>query len=166
MDLDNQTEAWNNAAVLQLNGRSEQALAIYQKLVPEIFAQPPVPGTSLYPGDTVAVGAALISTGAVKQAQQVLRMGIKDAAALPLAGHLGRRWSEVYAYALLAEYGNACKALAEAVDKGYFHNYLQLAVDPELAQLRQQPCFEKQYGRIRAQAEEQVIAARKAGLLP
>ena len=166
MELENQTEAWNNAAVLQLNGRSEQALAIYQKLVPEAFAQPPVPGTSLYPGDTVAVGAALISTGAVKQAQQVLRMGIKDAAALPLAGHLGRRWSEVYAYALLAEYGNACKALAEAADKGYFHNYLQLAVDPELAQLRQQPCFEKQYGRIRAQAEAQVIAARKAGLLP
>jgi hypothetical protein len=74
MDLENQIQAWNNAAVLQLNGRSEQALSIYQMLVPELFVQPPVSGTSLYPGDTVCRRA--IST-VLSGARQVLRMGIK-----------------------------------------------------------------------------------------
>lgn len=158
-------EAWSRAEYLQLNGRSEQALAIYRQLVPELFIQPPSIDTILYPGDTVAVAAALIGTGAVKQAHQLLRLGIRHAAALPIGGSLGRRWTEAYAYSLLGEYGNACKALAEAADAGYVHNHAVLMVDPALAGLRKQPCFEQQYGRIRAQAEAQVALARKAGLL-
>lgn len=165
-NFEDQTESWNNAELLHLNNRSKEALVIYRKLVPELFVEPPVPGTSLYPGDTVAVADALISTGAVKQANTLLRMGIKEAASLPIAGSLGRRWTEVYGYALLGEYDNACKALAEAADIGYFQNHTVLTVDPALAKLRQQPCFEKQYGRVSAMAEAQVSAARKAGLLP
>lgn len=160
------TEQWGRAQILQSNGKSEEALVIYRKLVPELFAQPPISGTIMYPGDTVAVADALMSTGAIKQAAQLLRLGLKESAALPIRGSLGRRWSEVYAYALLGEYNSACAALSEAADIGYFQNYLQLAVDPALATLRQQSCFAKQYGRIRAQAEAQVSAARKAGLLP
>lgn len=158
-------EAWQRAEYLQLNGRSRQALAIYRQLVPELFLQPVSAEAILFPGDTVAVAAALIDTGAVTQAHHLLRMGIQHAAALPIGGSLGRRWSEVYAFALLAEYDNACNALAEAADQGYFNNYRNLSVDPALAGLRKQPCFEKQYARIRAQAEAQVALARKAGLL-
>ena len=165
VNIENQAEAWDHAGLLQLNKRSEEALAIYRRIVPDLFAEQLVPDKTLYPGDTVAVADALISTGAIKQAQTLLRMGIKNAAALPIAGSLGRRWSEVYGYALLGEYTNACAALAEVADKKYFKNYLQLAIDPALAKLRQQPCFDKQFGRIRAQTEAQVRAARNAGLL-
>ena len=166
VNIENQAEAWDRAGLLQLNKRSEEALVIYRKFVPELFVEQPVPDKTLYPGDTVAVAEALISTGAVKQAHTLLRMGIKNAAALPIAGSLSRRWSVVYGYALLGEYADACAALAEVADKKYFKNYLQLAIDPALATLRQQPCFDKQYGRIRAQTEAQVRAARNAGLLP
>ena len=165
VNIENQAEAWDRAGLLQLNKRSEEALAIYRRIVPDLFAEQLVPDKTLYPGDTVAVAVALISTGAIKQAHALLRMGIKNAAALPIAGSLGRRWSEVYGYALLGEYANACAALAEVADKEYFKNYTQLAVDPALAKLRQQPCFDKQFGRIRAQTEAQVRAARNAGLL-
>jgi TolB-like protein/Tfp pilus assembly protein PilF len=166
VNSENQAEAWERAGLLQMNKRSEEALAIYRSIVPELFIEQPVPDKTLYPGDTVALAEALISTGAIKQAHTLLRMGIKNAAALPIAGSLSRRWSEVYGYALLGEYTNACVALAEAADIGYFQNYLQLAIYPSLAKLRQQPCFAKQYGRIRTQAEAQVSAARKAGLIP
>lgn len=165
VNSENQAEAWNRAGLLQLNKRSEEALVIYRKFVPELFVEQPVPDKTLYPGDTVAVAEALLSTGAIKQAHKLLRMGIKNAAALPIAGSLSRRWSEVYGYALLGEYANACAALAEVADKQYFKNYTQLAVDPALVKLRQQLCFDKQYKRIRAQAEAQVRAARNAGLL-
>lgn len=156
---------WTRAEILQLNGRSEEALEIYRKIVPELFVQELVPGTVKYPGDTVAVAAALINTGASEQARMLLRAGIKDAAALPIGGSLGRRWSEVFAYSLLGEYDNACKALAEAADAGYFKLYVVLKIEPTLAPLRAQPCFEQQYVRIRNRAEAQVSAARKAGLL-
>ena len=156
---------WTRAEILQSNGRSEEALEIYRKIVPELFVQELVPGTVKYPGDTVAVAAALINTGASEQARMLLRAGIKDAAALPIGGSLGRRWSEVFAYSLLGEYDNACKALAEAADAGYFKLYVVLKIEPTLAPLRAQPCFEQQYVRIRNRAEAQVSAARKAGLL-
>jgi TolB-like protein/Tfp pilus assembly protein PilF len=156
---------WTRAEILQSNGRSEEALEIYRKMVPELFVQELVPGTVKYPGDTVAVAAALIKTGASEQAHMLLRAGIKDAAALPIGGSLGRRWSEVFAYGLLGEYDNACKALAEAADAGYFKLYVVLENEPALAPLRARPCFERQYARIRSRAEAQVAAARKAGLL-
>ncbi len=164
-NFENQAETWEYAGILQLNKRSEEALVIYRKFVPELFVEQTVPDTTLYPGDTVAVADALISTGAVKQAHNLLRMGIKSSAELPISGSLGRRWSEVFGYGMLGEYDNACKALAEAADIGFFQYYTLLAIDPALAKLRQQPCFDKQYKRIRAQAEAQVNAARKAGLL-
>jgi adenylate cyclase len=156
---------WTRAEILQSNGRSEEALEIYRKMVPELFVQELVPGTVKYPGDTVAVAAALIKTGASEQAHMLLRAGIKDAAALPIGGSLGRRWSEVFAYGLLGEYDNACKALAEAAEAGYFKLYVVLENEPALALLRARPCFERQYARIRSRAEAQVAAARKAGLL-
>ncbi len=166
VNIENQAEAWDHAGLLKVNNRSKEALVIYRKLVPELFVEHPVPGTSLYPGDTVAVADALINTGAVKQAKTLLWMGIKDAASLPIAGSLGRRWTDVFGYGLLGEYEKACKALDEAANIGYFQSYTILSVDPALTKLRQQPCFEKQYGRIRAMAEAKVNAAYKAGLMP
>lgn len=162
---ENLSQSWQRAEYLRLTGKNDEALVIYQKKVPELFEKTLAPDIVLYPGDTVSVAAVFLQTGGVEKAQQLLRLGIKASESLPFAGTLGRGWTQVYAYGMMGEFNKACQVLADAADQGYILNYWMLMVDPVLEKLRQQHCFEKQFERIRAQAETQVSAARKAGLL-
>ncbi len=162
---ENLSESWQRAEFFRLNGKYDEALDIYRKIVPELFEKTPSPDVVLYPGDTVSVAAAYMQAGRIEKAEPLLRLGIKASAPLPISGTLGRGWTEVFAYGMLGEFDNACKALAEAAYQGYFQNYNVLMVEPALTKLRQQPCFEKQLARIRDQAEIHMNAARKEGLL-
>lgn len=159
------TDAWQRAEYLRLIGKSTEALELYRKVVPELFESSAQSAASSYPGDTVSVAAAMLQAGEVDKAQRLLRLGLKASAQLPINGALGRRWSEVQAYGLLGDFKSACKALSDAADQGFFLTYTTLLIDPALAKLRKQDCYGEQIARIRELAENQVLSARKAGLL-
>ena len=156
---------WQRARMLYLNGRTAEALSIYQRVAPEMFKQPlnntPVP----YPTITVVVAASQLKAGDKAAAEKLLRYGLRMSATRPRSGQFGRNWADVYAYTLLGELSQACAALKDADSQGYFLNYRALEIDPRLAPLRAKPCFEQHMAAIRAKATAQVQLARAAGVL-
>jgi TolB-like protein len=162
---DERLDFWNQAWLLLHNQRAGEALAILEKLVPELFARPIV-AKSDYPGDAVVVGAALLQTGASDHGREVLRYALKTNAVHPYNQiDYGRRWWDVYALALLDELDQACDALQATVASGFFLDIAEIDVAPWLAPLRAKPCYEQALAPARAKAAAQVEAARKAGLL-
>jgi len=142
-----------------------QALPILQSLVPELFAQPP-DLVSPFVGDAVLAGIALSQTGATQQGRTLLEAAMRTSSGRPRGTPvLGRDWLDIFAYVQLGNVAGACRALQEAVDSGYFLNIVRLDMDPRVAPLRADPCYQRILAPARAKAAAQVAAARKAGLL-
>jgi hypothetical protein len=162
----NQHNPWPRAQLMPALHRDAEASAIHRQLVPELFKQPlgdePIP----YPMDPPLVGASLLRLGATGQARTLIRHGLKLSASRPIRGQFGRSWSEVYGYTLLGDLAHACTALGELEANGVFVEFRLYAIDPLLAPLHTQPCFERHIAKMRAKAAAQVELARKAGLLP
>ena len=158
-------DAWKHAWLLLFNGRAGEALPIVRGLVPELFARPIV-AASDYPGDPIVVGAVLLQTGADEHGREVLRYALKTNVAHAYSQmDFGRRWWDVYAFALLGELDQACAAVQATVASGFFLDIAEIDVAPWLAPLRARPCYEQGLAPARAKAAAQVEAARKAGLL-
>ena len=157
---------WNRAMLLLANHRDAEALAVLREAVPEYFAAIAPKQQSAYPSDPIVVGAALLRTGATARGQALLRQALQANAGRPYqAGLFGRQWWDAYAYTLLGEPDNACRALREASDSGYFLGIVTLDFDPLLDDLRAQPCFARELASARAKAAAQVRVARAAKLL-
>jgi hypothetical protein len=154
------------AAVLLSAGRAEEALAIFRKVRPRYFEQPP---PKVYPGqanDVVLIGIALVKTGSTAQGQELLAAMSAALAGRPYAGGFnGRAWQEVYARAGLGDMDAAFACLQDAVNHNFFQQLPELDGDPLLADLRADPRYQKILAPARAMAAEQIDAARKAGVL-
>jgi adenylate cyclase len=157
---------WARTKLLLDNHRDAEALAVLREIAPEYFAQSAAKISSAFLGDAVLVGAAMLRTGDAARGRSLLRQALQDNAQRPHeAGLFGRQWWDVYAYALLDEPDNACRALREAADSGYFRGVGALDVDPLLAALHARPCYRTELAPARAKAAVQVAAAREAKLL-
>jgi TolB-like protein/Flp pilus assembly protein TadD len=154
------------ASILLGTGQAAEALAIYRKLMPGMFAQPTPP---VYPGqafNALEIGIALIETGAKPQGRALLEAAITAIADRPYAAVIaGRGWLDVYAYAYLDKPDSAFGAMQAAVSGGYFLGLAELDTDPLLARLRADPRYMKILAPARARAAAQVNVARIAGLL-
>ena len=154
------------ASILLSTGQAAEALAIYRKLRPGLFAQPT---PQVYPGqasDAAEIGIALIETGAKPQGRALLEAAIMAIADRPYAAVIaGRGWLDVYAYVYLDQPDRAFTALQSAVSSGYFLGLAELDTDPLLADLRADSRYMKILAPARARAATQVNAARAAGLL-
>jgi TolB-like protein/Flp pilus assembly protein TadD len=154
------------ASVLLGTGQAAEALAIYRKLMPGLFAQPT---PQVYPGqafDALEIGIALIKTGTKPQGRALLEAAITAIADRPYAAVIaGRGWLDVYAYVYLDQPARAFTALQAAVSSGYFLGLAELDTDPLLADLRADSRYMKILAPARARAAAQVNAARAAGLL-
>ena len=157
---------WNRAHLLVANGRADEAVSLLRKLEPEVFVQPAPAIVSPWAFDSVLAGSALLMSGATEQGRQLLRQSVRVYAGRPRNALVyGIEWWDVYAHALLGDFDQACAALKQGVDDGYYLNLPELDVHPLLASLREQPCFQQNLAPARAQAAAQVAAARAAGLL-
>jgi TolB-like protein/Tfp pilus assembly protein PilF len=157
---------WARAQLLLDTHRDAEALALLQGVAPEYFAQPAATVRSAYMADAVLVAAAMLRTGDTTRGRALLRRTLRANAQRPHeAGLFGRQWWDAYAYTLLGEPGNACKALREAAGSDYFRGIGVLDVDPLLADLRARPCYRANLAPARAKAAAQVAAARGAKLL-
>ncbi|HVR82024.1 MAG TPA: hypothetical protein VHF02_08070 [Luteimonas sp.] len=154
------------AYILLATGQATEALAIYRKLMPGLFA---LPTHQVYPGqanDAIQAGTALIKTGAKPQGRALLEAAIAAIAHRPYAAVVnGRSWLDVYAYAYLGEPDRAFAALQDGVNSGYFLGIAELDSDPLLINLRADPRYAEILAPARAKAAAQVNAARTAGLL-
>jgi Predicted integral membrane protein len=157
---------WARAQLLLDNHRDADALGVLREVAPEYFAQPAAEVHSAYVADSVMVGVAMLRTGDAARGRALLRQTLQANTQRPHeAGLFGRQWWDVYAYTLLDEPDNACKALREAAGSGYFRGIGILDADPLLADLRMRPCYRESLAPARAKAAAQVAAARKAKLL-
>jgi TolB-like protein/Tfp pilus assembly protein PilF len=157
---------WYRAMLLLANHRDAEALAVLRATAPEYFAPTGHQAHGAYASDPVVVGATLLRNGADAQGQALLRQALQANAGRPYeAGLFGRQWWDADAHALLGEPDQACKALREASDSGYFLGIAMLDVDPLLANLRMHPCYRQSLATARAKAAAQVEAARKAKLI-
>ena len=77
----------------------------------------------------------------------------------------GRLWSDAYAWGALGDTVQVCVALRQAVAAGLLIDLVALDRWPSVAEARKQPCFAQATAPARANAQAQVQAARKAGLL-
>jgi TolB-like protein/Tfp pilus assembly protein PilF len=158
--------SWARAQLLLDTHRDAEALAILREVAPEYFAQPAIAVHSAYAADPVMAGVALLRTGDAVRGRTLLRRTLQANAQRPHeAGLFGRQWWDAYAYTLLGEPDNACRALRDAVASGYFRGIGILDVDPLLADLRVHPCYRDNLAPARARAAAQVAAARAANLL-
>jgi hypothetical protein len=152
--------------LLLASGHAPEVLAVYQKHMPALFAQPT---PRLYPGqatDAMQAGIALLRSGATPQGRDLLTAAIGAVAQRPYAAAVaGRGWLDVVAHAQLGEPDQAFAALQEGVDSGYVLGLPALDRDPLLAQLRTDPRYQKILAPARIKAAAQVNAARAAGLL-
>jgi TolB-like protein/Tfp pilus assembly protein PilF len=159
-------DPWEQATFLLALGRGPEALAILQKLEPGMFIQPVPQLTSGYAYDPIMGGMALMESGAQAQGRDLLQRGLEYNASKPIwAMDFGRGWTDVYAWAWLGDDARACAAAREVVAAGYYLDMNQLFVNPHLAKLRKEPCFEAAIAPAKAKAAAQVAAARAAGLL-
>ena len=161
-----QPNPWDQVRLLVLNKRGDEALPILRRLAPEMFEQPTARIASAFPSDAVLAGAALLQAGATAQGRDLLQRALRANASHAYDQPLfGRGWWDVYADALLDDMPQACNALHAAVASGYFLDLAQIDVDPMLANLRVQPCYQRELAPARVRAAAQVDAARAAGLL-
>jgi TolB-like protein/Flp pilus assembly protein TadD len=166
LDQTRNPNPWARAELLLAAGRNQEALAVLRGIAPEYFTPSRPAARSAYAADPVLIAAALLHNGDAAGAGALLRWAIQGNALRPHeAGLFGRQWWDAYAYALLGEHDNACKALREAVESGYFLGIDVLDRDPLLANLRPHPCYSESLAPARAKAAAQVEAARQAGLL-
>jgi len=157
---------WQRAELLLDNDRTAEALEVYREIAPEYFVQQASAKHSAFMYDPVSIGTALLRGGDATRGRALLREALQANAQRPHeAGEFGRKWFDAYAYAMLGEPDNACKALRETVESGYFRGIAILDVDPLLADLRSRPCYRETLAPARAKAAAQVDSARKAGLL-
>ncbi len=158
-------DPWQVLTQHYLTQRYDEALAGIKQIMPELFEKP-AKLTSNFPGDAVMAGAILIGSGDTAQGRELLHRALKTNATRPHGQFMyGRGWSDVYAWSALGDTKQACAALREAVDAGYFLDAVALELMPVMAETRKQPCFEQAIAPARAKAQAQVQAARKAGLL-
>jgi hypothetical protein len=74
-------------------------------------------------------------------------------------------WFDVQGLEALGRRDAAFAALQSGVEAGYFQLIADLDADPLLAQMREDPRYARITSPARAKADEQIEAARKAGLL-
>jgi TolB-like protein/Tfp pilus assembly protein PilF len=159
-------DPWAPISPLLGLGRAKEALAIMQELDPNMFLQPEPKLITSYAGDGIVGATALIGAGAVEQGRDLARRTLAANASRPiLRQDSGRGWFDVYGWALLGENAKACASIREAVAAGLITDIPRLDVDPTLASLRKQPCYNEPLAPARAKAAAQVAAARAAGLL-
>ncbi len=156
---------WQQALYANLSGNPDQALALYQKMVPELLKPVPTAQDVSYPFDPVVVSAALLNKGKTAQANTLLRVALKSYQGKRRTGATGVQWADTYSYALLRDWPNACATLQNAADEGFVLYYRLLANDPLLNELRQQPCFKTPYTQIESLAKAKLNEAANAGLL-
>ena len=157
---------FDQALLLLADDRAVEALPILRRMLPELFVPSAAPKLSAFPADAVVVGTALMRTGADAQGRALIRHGLKTNAGRPHGVVVvGRQWWEAFAHAQLDDIAGACAALQDAVANGFFLDLPQLDANPFMAQLRADPCYERNLAPARASAAAQVEAARSAGLL-
>jgi len=159
-------DPWASVAPLLALGRAKEALALLQKLEPDMFLQPEPKLTTSYASDGIVGAAALLGAGAEAQGRDLARRTLADNATRPiLQVDSGRGWTDVYGWALLGDKAKACASVREAGAAGLFTDLSRFDVDPVFASLRKEACFREALAPARARAAAQVAAARAAGLL-
>jgi TolB-like protein/Tfp pilus assembly protein PilF len=159
-------DPWAEVLPMLALGQHAQALARLQKLDPGMFLQPEPRLSSSYAGDALMAAAALIGSGAKAQGLDLVRRNLAANAGKPINQlRTGRGWTDVDAWVLLGDYQKACAATREVVAAGVHTQLWRFDSVPQLAPLREQPCFREAIAPARAEAARQVEAARAAGLL-
>jgi tetratricopeptide (TPR) repeat protein len=148
-------------------GRPAEAVRILRKAMPAWFQDPVTSPNLDNEYGSVESAFALLAAGDPAQARRALEFALpslqKRAPGAGFGG--GRAWAETMAMALLGRLDEACRAMEQAADTGFYHAYEWLRAEPALAPLREKACFDPLYGRVQANAARQVAQARKAGLL-
>lgn len=154
------------AGILSLTGDAERALSILHESMPELFRASPGGLDIDSPSSIEQVATALLHGNRKQQAETLLRRGLVLLAARNhYYGTTGRGWNEVLFHAFLGEPRQACAGMDHALQAGYFTDFLILEAHPDLAALRQQPCYVSRIAILRAKVQVQVQRAREAGLL-
>jgi len=158
------SERWQAWTLVQA-GEDQAALAIYRRLLPELFRAAP----TVYPGlaqDAMGAGIALMRTGDPAQGRRLLQAGQAALAGRPRAALIGGRgWLDVVAQAQLGNADAAFAALQDGVEGGYCLGLAELDANPLLAGLRRDPRYARILAPARARAGAQIDEARRRGLL-
>ena len=162
---DKRAQPWQKAWTLRVTGHPAEAMEMYRQLWPQWLAQPLGTPPVASPFDPIDVGTALIQLGRREQGEAVLRYVLQATATTPRTGINGRGWADLYGHAMLGEFPQACKALADGAAEGFVSARMLLKVDPDLAKLRQQPCFAPAFAKVNAAAQAQIDRAIAAGAL-
>ncbi|GAB3731011.1 hypothetical protein GCM10028862_10580 [Luteimonas pelagia] len=163
-------DEWARAELLLANDRGDEARAILEGLVPELF-RTPLPDLAGRPAvDSLLVAGALLQGDDERDhthARRLLARQLEANVGRPhaqLTFH-GRGWSDALAHALFGDVGASCDALREAVAAGWILDIPWLDVAPPMALVRADSCYAAALAPGRARTRAQVEAARNAGLL-
>jgi hypothetical protein len=154
------------AAIRLRQDRDAEALEIYRRLLPRLFATPPGPVYPAQAQDAMQVGIGLLHTGQPEKGRALIEASMAAVSNRPYGALIAARgWLEVLGHAQLGQTDAAFAALKRGVDAGYYLGIPDLDVDPLLAGLRKDPRYASILAPARARAAAQVEAARREGLL-
>jgi TolB-like protein/Flp pilus assembly protein TadD len=159
-----QPDSMLQTQVLMSAGRNAEALAIFRRRAPEMFALPVAKLTVSQVNDATVAGVVLLRTGAQAQARALLGQALQAWSTRPALMDFNE-WNAVVIHAALGDNEQAIAALKQGIARGFFIDLVSLDIDPALADLRKDPRYQQILAPARAKAAAQVEAARKAGLL-